>query len=335
MGMTGMTEDLGPDLDWARDLFDRARGAGEPAWAADAPTLARAGDRRRRVRAAGMAGGLAGVVALTTAVALGLGAGTTDLGSQPGPGGAWGNRPLSDVFTYATYHGAVDQSGHAYVPAPAAADVAAVIARVDPALTHLVGLKHNPARVVPADDAHAKQNKSLAMSSIWIDDDPRQSGTLSFGFASSLGRAQNMSVRVEIDASLLSAPCDFPVSQVVPQADATPAPPLQWSPCISSHLPDGSTVASASARVGAGTAVIALRQFPDGEVFSVVAQDYGLVPMWGRQVPDPAAVVRPTPWSQQSLVAALADPAVRSGWNPIPPVNSDGRLLLPSDVGKG
>lgn len=335
MGMTGMTDDQDLDLDWARDLFDRARGAGEPAWTADPPTLARAGDRRRRFRTVGMAGGLAGVVALTTAVAVGLGAGTADLGSQPGPGGAWGGRPLADVFKYTTYSGAVDKAGHAYVPAPAAADLATVIARVDPSLTHFIGEKDQAPHIVPADDAQAKQNKTLVMISDWVDDSPRQSGDLSFGFASSSGWAQTVGVVTEFDTNQLTAPCDLTLGRYTPPPGATPTPPVPWSSCHVSHLNDGSTVASASAHIGAGTAIVVLRQFADGEIFSVVARDYGSPALWPRTGPDPATVVHPTPWSEQSIAAAIADPTVQSGWNKLPPPNADGKLLQPADLGKG
>lgn len=327
------------DLDWARELFDGTRGAGEPAWTADPTALARAGNRRRRLRTAGAGGGLAGVVAVTVAVALGLGAGTTDAGSQPGPGGGWGNRPLSDVFKYVGYFGGVgaDQSGKSYVPAPAAEDVAAVLGHVDPSLTHFAGNDgHGDSpRIVSAGDAHAKQNKAITTSAIWTDDTPRQSGSLNFGLASSVGWAQALGVAA-IDVGSLAAPCNLPFGVVQPNAGSstTSAPRTQWSSCTVSHLQDGSTIGSASARMGKGTAIVVSRQFPDGELFTVVAQDFS-TPTWKNGVPDPATVVQPTPWTQQSLAAALADPAVRSPLSEIPPPNSDGRLVQPADLGKG
>lgn len=329
-----MTEDL--ELEWAREMFDRTRGAGEPAWIADAAVLAAAGDRRRRLRTVGAGSGLAGVVAATVALALGLGAGTTDAGSQPGPGGAWGNRPLSDVFRYAA---AMGESGETYVAAPAASDLATVVARLDPSLSHLVAVT-GPARphIAAAGDANAKKGTAIDMGSVWVDDAaPRRSGELAFGFASASGSVVLPAV-VAFDAGQLTAPCDIPfggldskeANTVVPSSQ----PSAQWSSCTMSRQPDGSTIDSATGRLGAGTAIVALRQFADGEVFSVVALDFASPAYFQGGAPDPATVLQPRPWSQSSLAAALADPGVRPGWNPLPPPNADGTLLTPSDLGR-
>lgn len=327
--------DLDLDWDWARELFDRTRGAGEPGFVADPAALARAGDRRRRLRTVGAGSGLLGVVAVTAAVAIGLGAGTTDAGSQPGPGGAWGNRPLSDVFKYVTSFDAIDKTGHAYVPATAVADLAAVMGRLDPSFTHLVGSHdraHDP-RIVADGGAHAQLAHLAQVSSVWVDDSPRQSGELTFGFASNTGWAQLVGVG-GLSSSQPPAPCSLVVSGS-PASSAAPSQQVQWSSCTVSHLQDGSTIASTSGRVGPGTITVALREFADGEVFTVVAQDFATAMLWQGTALDPATVVKPTPWTEQSLVAALADPAVRSGWNPMSPPNSSGRLLLPADIGKG
>lgn len=332
-----MTEDL--DWDWARDLFDRTRGAGEPAYTADPASLARAGDRRRRLRTAGAGGGLAGVVAVTMTLAVGLGAGTgaADLGSQAGPGGAWGNRPLSDLFKYVQSLDAVDKTGHAYVPVTAASDLATVLGHLDPSFTHLVGsdVHTRDPRIVATDDAHAKQAHLVRVNSVWTGDSPRRSGELSFGFASSSGWAQLVGVAGS-SHDPLAAPCNLPISttSALPGSSSPGSLPVQWSSCTVSHLQDGSTIGSASGRIGPGTQTVAVREFADGEVFTVVGQDFDTAALSQSTAPDPAAVVKPAPWTEQSLVAALADPAVQSGWNPIPPPNSDGKLLLPSDFGK-
>jgi hypothetical protein len=327
-----MTEDL--ELEWARDLFDRTRGAGEPVWTADAMVLARSGDRRRRLRTAGAGGGLAGVVAVTAAVAVGLGAGTADLGSQPGPGGGWGNRPLADVFKHVSDFGVVDKSGHSDVPSPAATDVAAVLGSLDPSLSHLVGTSPF-SRVVSPDDANAARATSITLSSLWTTAESRPAGQLSFQFGSSGGFVHHMPTS-EPGADQLTGLCALAAGDHQSQTGpgTTPALSVRWSACTQSHLPDGSTVGSASVRIGEGTATVAVRQFADGEVFSVVAQDFWTSGLWNAP-PDPTTVVHPTPWSEQSLVAALSDPAVRSGWHPIPPPDSDGRLLMPTDLGRG
>jgi hypothetical protein len=271
-------------------------------------------------------------------VAVGLGAGTSDAGSQPGPGGAWGNRPLSEVFKYARSLDAVDTSGHAYVPVPAAADLATVLGHLDPTFTHLVGSHDHRSdpRIVAAGTEHAKQAHLARMSTVWTDDSPRQSGEVSFGFASNTGWAQLVGVD-GYGAGQSTAPCNLLVGAVSapPASSAASSQPVQWSSCSVSHLQDGSTIGSTSARVGPGTITVVVRQFADGEVFSAVAEDFAPAGLWQGGAPDPATVVRPAPWSEQSLVAALADPAVHSGWNPMPPPNSGGRLLLPPDFGKG
>lgn len=335
-----MTEDLDLgldwDRDWAREMFDRTRGAREPGFTVDAAVLARAGDRRRRLRTVGAGGGLAGVVAVTVALALGLGAGTTDAGSQPGPGGAWGNRPLSDVFHYAAV---MAQPGEAYVAAPAASDLASVLARLDPSLSHVVAVNGaSRPHIAAAGDTHAKV-AGIDLSSVWVDAaTPRRSGELTFGFASASGWAMLPEVAA-FDTGQLGAPCDLPFGRHQPGEKFTSEfpsqTPAQWSSCTVSHQPDGSTIDSATGRIGAGSAIVALRQFADGEVFSVVALDFASPAYSQGGAPDPATVLQPRPWSQSSLAAALADPAVRSGWNPLPPRNADGTLLAPSDLGRG
>jgi len=333
----GMTEDLDLDPDWAREMFDRTRGAGEPGFAVDPAVLARAGDRRRRLRTVGAGGGLAGVVAVTVIVALGLGAGSTDAGSQPGPGGAWGGRPLSDVFRYAAV---MEQPGEASVPAPAASDLATVVARLDPSLSHLVAVRApGQPHIVAAGDARAKKVTGMDAGSVWVDGaSPRRSGELDFGFASASGQALLPAVAA-FDTGQLGAPCNLPLGGpprgVKFTGDSVPKISVSWSACTVTHQPDGSTIGSAAGRVGAGTVIVASRQFPDGESFAVVARDFASPTYFQGVAPDPAIVLQPTPWSQSSLAAALADPAVRSGWNPLPPRNADGKLLMPSDLGKG
>ena len=178
------------------------------------------------------------------------------------------------------------------------------------------------------------------MSSVWVDAAaPRRSGELAFGFASASGWALIPGVTA-VDTGQLGAPyCDLPSADWTAGGSNTSVSPsqtpAQWSSCTVSHQPDGSTIDSATGQIGAGTAIVALRQFADGEVFSVVALDFASPAYFQGAAPDPTTVLQPTPWSQSSLAAALADPAVRSGWNPVPPRNADGTLLVPSDLGQG
>lgn len=342
---SGMTEDLGTtedlDLDlgrnWAREMFDRTRGAGEPGFTVDPAVLARAGDRRRRLRTAGAGSGLAGVVAASVALALGLGAGSTDAGSQPGPGGAWGNRPLADVFRHAAV---MEQPGETYVAAPAASDLASVVSRLDPSLSHVVAVPaQSRPHIVAAGDPRAKKITGMAVSSLWVDGAAsRRFGELDFGFASAGGQALISAVDA-FGTGELGAPCDLPLGGAARGVKFTgpsvPKTSVPWSACTVTHQPDGSTIGSAAGRIGAGTVIVAVREFADGESFSVVARDFASPTYFQGAVPDAATVLQPAPWSQSSLAAALADPGVRSGWNPLPPRNADGTLLAPSDLGKG
>lgn len=334
------------DMDWARDLFDEARAEAEPAWGADVAAITRAGDRRRRLRAAGTGGGLLGLVAATAAVAVTLGAGTTDFGSAPGPAGGWGGRKLQDVFRYAQIDGGGGTSGQTdyfeHVPRSAAVDVAALVGQIDPAGAHLLGSPAGPARrqprIVGDGDSALKDTMSLSMSSTWTADGSypgpmpvtKPEGRLSYSF---FKNADLLRRPVMHDGAPMPQPCGLAVDseqRFVILRGAAPLP--QWSPCQYTVLSDGSRVGTTSAAVGAGTETVAVRIFGTGSTVALIGWDYPL-PDTLDGAPDPKTVVRPSPWSEAGFRAALSDPRIGPVLAPLPPRNADGKFLDPADVG--
>ncbi|NUR60110.1 MAG: hypothetical protein HOV87_15825 [Catenulispora sp.] len=343
----GETEHI-EDLDWARDLFDGARADAEPLWSADAATITRAGDRRRRLRAAGTGGALLGVVAVTAAVAVTLGAGTTDYGSKPGPGGSWEHRKLQDVFRYAQVSGGGGDSPKQvnyfeHVPRAAAADVAALIGHLDPAGAHLKGSPAGPAnpqpRIVGDGDSALKDTFSFMMSSTWTADGsyPDRMGTaaqarLAYRF---LKADTSLGGEILADGTRVPRPCGLNVDPELRfRAPGSTSPLPQWSPCQYTELSDGSKIGTTQAGFGTGTETVAVRIFDTGAVVALIGFDY---PMQHRSdqdaPPDPKTVLAPSPWSQAGFRAALADPDVVPAFPPMPAPNADGKLLDPVDLG--
>ena len=346
----GDIENIGDfeDVHWARDLFDGARGGAEPAWSADVATITRAGDRRRRLRAAGTGGSLLGVVAVTTAVAVTLGAGATDYGSAPGPGGSWDHRKLQDVFHYAQVLGGggsgpelVDYSEH--VPRAAAADVAAMIGHLDPAGAHLSCSPAGPAkprpRIVGDGDSALKDTRAFTMTSSWTADGsyPDRTGTTAQGRLAYRFLKTDTSLGGEIqpDGTWAPRPCGLNVdSELRFRAPGSSSPPPQWSPCQYTELSDGSRIGTTQAASGPGTETVAVRIFDTGAVVALIGFDYPMPRGSDQNAPaDPKTVVSPSPWSQAGFRAALADPDVVPAFPPMPAPNADGKLLDPADLG--
>ncbi|NUP48520.1 MAG: hypothetical protein HOW97_14605 [Catenulispora sp.] len=336
------------EMDWARDLFDGARGEAEPFWGADAAAISRAGDRRRRLRTAGTGGGLLGLVAVTTAVAVTLGAGTTDFGSAPGPGGGWGGRKLQDVFRYAQVDGGSGALGQKdfsqHVPRSAAVDLAALIGHLDPAGAHLLGSPAGPAReqprIVGDRDSGLKDTMSLAMSSTWTADGSypgpapvtEPEGRLSYSF---FKNADLLRGPVLSHGTVLPEPCglavDFDVHFGMLSGDA--ALP-HWSPCRYTTLSDGSRIGTTSAAYGTGTETVAVRIFDTGNMVALSGWDFPRPDSSDWTVaPDPKTVVKPSPWSEAGFQAALSDPQIGPVFAPLPPRNADGKFLDPADIG--
>lgn len=331
------------ELTWAHELFDGARGEAEPAWAADLPVIKKGGYRRRRVRRAQAGGGLLAVLAVTAAAAVTLGAGTTDYGSIVGPGQGWGGRPLQDVFKYVEVSGGSFQGNGAdlydHVPKSAAVDLAALVGHLDPGFRHLTGLSSAPGDAQPGivgdGDPWLKGASVLLMSSHWTADGsptgriPGRSARLAYEFIDDLNL-----LHAGPPFGETSPPCGLTVDQYFnysPPDTKTPAP--KWSPCQFTELPDGSRVGTTSAAFGAGTETVAVRIFASGNVVAMVGENYPAPGAAAGGLPPAGTVVTPSPWTQDGLRAALSDPAVGPVLKPAPPVNADGKMLVPSDVG--
>ncbi|MBW8804244.1 MAG: hypothetical protein JF587_10370 [Catenulisporales bacterium] len=339
------------DMDWARDLFDRARAGGEPLWSgADVAVIARSGNRRRRLRALGTGGGLLGVAAVTVAVAVTLGAGTTDAGQAPGPGGGWGGRPLRDVFHYARITSSGTSSGNVdirqHVPKTAAADVAALIGRLDPAGAHLRGEPDGPTpdppRIVSDDEPALKQVVSITLGSTWTADGSAPAhpvaparppyARVSYAFFNDVNVLRGGGIG--LSSNTRPQPCGYSVDQVLTaRMSISPAPPPQWSACRRTVLSDGSTVGVTSARFGAGMETVAVRVFGSGNVVALLGWDYSAPRVDITGPADAGSVVTPAPWTEDSIVAALSDPEIKPVLPPRPRPNVDTKMLTPSDLG--
>ncbi|ACU69235.1 hypothetical protein Caci_0282 [Catenulispora acidiphila DSM 44928] len=326
------------ELAWAHDLFDNTRGEAEPPWAVDLAVITKAGHRRRRFRRARTGGGVLAVLAVTTAAAVTLGAGTTDYGSSAGPAGGWGARPLQDVFRYVEVNGGSfpGNNGDLYhhVPKSAAVDAAVLVGHLDPAGTHLRGEPDRPdgpnPRIVGDGDAWVKGAANIEMSSDWsADGTGPTSAQVSYGFFDDVN-----TLRTGIAGRPVSGPCGLNMELFLGVIDPTGTTPLpQWSGCRYTTLADGSRVAAASASVGAGTETVAVRIFGSGNVIGMLGTNYQWTAAVDGARPSARAVVTPSPWSEDGFRAALSDTALVPVLHPRGPVNADGKLLVPSDIG--
>ncbi|GAA1950756.1 hypothetical protein [Catenulispora subtropica] len=341
-----MDDEYIEDTDWARDVFDASRGEAEPVWGADVAAITRAGDRRRRLRTVRNGGGMLGVVAVTVAVAVTLGAGTTDYGSKPGPAGGWDKRRLQDVFQYAAVQGGGGGTGDVdffhHVPATAATDVAALIGNLDPARAHLKGAPAGPARgrprIVSATDSGLKGASIFFMGSSWTADgsyppgadaQPHQGARVEYNFYRDVNELRPH-VPGSDDARLTPMPCGLSVDMTLQMRAPDKVVP-KWSECRYTVLADGSKVGTTSAALGAGMETVAVRIFADGNVVSVLGWDFPQESVDGTA--PPGTVVKPSPWSESNLRAALSDPEVGPVFPPMPAPNADGRMLAPTDLG--
>jgi hypothetical protein len=136
----------------------------------------------------------------------------------------------------------------------------------------------------------------------------------------------------ELEDPVTSMPCGLAVDaydNIRAPDDKTPLP--QWSPCQYTALPDGSKVGTTSAAVGAGTQTVAVRIFGSGNVVALLGYNYPETGAAG--APSAGVVVTPSPWSEAGLRDALSDAAVGPVLAPRPPVNADGKMLAPADLG--
>jgi hypothetical protein len=118
---------------------------------------------------------------------------------------------------------------------------------------------------------------------------------------------------------------------------------VHWSKCARNDLSDGSKIDTASASNGAGTVTVAIREFPDdrGGV-AIMAWNYPeFSPTKSGQnmnfggPPDPSTVIKPSPFTEQQLADALADPSIKLGLTSDAKTGPARGFLQAADLGPG
>lgn len=297
----------------ARELFHPARVAPEPDWSPDAAALLHAGRRRgtaRRLRVGGLAAGVAAVTAVTLLLGGNGGPVPSPAATSTPPPRRLTPEQLSGFVTVdstATNWRQLAAGGYD-IPASALRTTSTIVTRLDPELKHLRAGSAVRSTLNAVGDAtfDARNLAEISLFSQWttdgvaVLDTPSQkpTGMLSIAFFDSAHR-----LRPTGDpASSTTEPCGIGT----PEPSAAP-----WSPCAVGALSDGSRVESTVMHNGAGTVIEVIREFPGGAGGIVIyAADFDRV---GGQTPDASQIVKPTPWTEQSLVAALADPGAAAG----------------------
>lgn len=297
----------------ARDLFHPARVAPEPDWSPDAAAFLHAGRRRRTVRRLRVGGLAAGVAAVT--------AGTLLLGGHGGtvPDPAVTSAPPPRQLTPAQLSGYVtvdttathwrQAAGDGYaIPSSALRATSTIVTSLDPGLKHLRSGSTVRSALNAVGDAtfDARNTAEIGLASQWTTDgapvvdtpSEKPTGALLISFFDSARRMRPTGDPV----SSTTEPCGIGTRS----PDSSP-----WSPCTVVALPDGSQVESTVMHNGPGTVVEVVREFPGGAGGIVVhAADFDRI---GGRTPDASQIVTPTPWTVQSLVAALSDPGAAAG----------------------
>ena len=324
------------DQDWLTDLLAQSRREPEPVWTPDKETIAAGGRRRRRLRTASVGGGLVGALAVTAAVVIGLG-GIAGVSAAPEPGGKWSTS--TSVLDYADISPNVEVSdagkpGSYVLPASAVAKMSRVIDLLDPMHAHLRNTTSGPLfrgpHYRPVEDASpmVKTITTVKATSVYTTDGkaPDAAAKAADGVvtmlvaatSSELGRSAGSGSGAQDapDVSKDNLPCGYALASVLLSTQPTNPPP-HWSQCTSMRLTDGSKVDSASTPDGEGTMTVAIREYPNnGGGVAVVWRDYlnwkgGLLnPMALDPAPDPSMVLKPNPYSEAEVIAALSDPAL-------------------------
>ena len=335
------------DQEWMRGMFDRAQGATEPVWAVDTSAMVRGGVRRRRMRTLSALGGGAGVTAVTAVVVMSLG-GLTWGGASPA-----GTPAHHDVFDYADITvGSTASGGTAdAVPASAVDWSSLLIDALDPAHAHLRRISSAPQHMTSVADrsSAAKSVTDVLTSSVWTADGvaPARDAKVPNGSLQVLvaykQEALGISVSAKPDTSVYNLPCGYTLMAAQPFRDTAGQHDAHWSTCQTRQLGDGSKVDSSSTPDGTGTVTVAVRQFPGNTGgIAVVWTGYG---SWKTNVgdaaamdraPDPGVVLRPSPFTEQQLAAALGELEVGSGTPSAPSGGAGPRQFLKTvDLGVG
>jgi hypothetical protein len=333
------------DHDWMKGVVAQVCGEAEPTWVPDTEAIAVGGRRRRRLRVASVGGGAVGALAVTAAVAIGLGGFTGGASASPG------TVPRStSVFTYADI--AVSGSGEVppgVVPASAVDKMSALIDVLDPAHAHLRAMQTPYAafKAVADGSSQVKNITSITADSVYTTDGtvPERdvktpNGSLEIMVASNAEELGRITYN-EPDVSKENIPCGYALHDAF-QA-TPPAHDAHWSACKSSTLPDGSKVDSASTPDGTGTVSVAIREYPNN-AGGVVLTWSGYAdwktnlgdPQTMDKAPDPSVVLNPNPFSEQQLAAALLDPELGPGAGAKKSVGDGPKQFLKTgDLGKG
>ncbi|NUR62568.1 MAG: hypothetical protein HOV87_28515 [Catenulispora sp.] len=329
------------------DLFARSRREPEPVWTPDIAAIAVGGRRRRRLRAVAVGGGAAGALAVTAVVVIGLGGIT--IGSSASPGTT---RPRStSVFDYASISLSTSNDLPAAVlPVSAVDKMSALIDALDPDHAHLRSMRSAytmPAlqfRMVGDGNSAVKGINSITASSVYTASGTvpargtkAPNGSLSVTIAATangLGRTTYTAP----DVSIENIPCGYMLQDAF--QSTPPEHPAHWSQCTTTQLPDGSKVDSSSTPDGDGTVSVAIREYPNNAGGIVVTwSDY---PSWkttlddptmGDHAPDPSVVLKPNPFSEQQLAAALSDPGLGPSGKAKPVGHGPKQFLKMGDLG--
>jgi hypothetical protein len=345
------------DQEWMRGMFDKTQGATEPVWAVDTAALARGGARRRRTRTLSAIGGGAGVMAVTAAVVVSLG-GLSRGGASPA-----GTPVHNDVFQYADITVGSSASGGPFdvVPASAVDWSSMLIDALDPGHAHLRRISSAPGspsggkmlsmKTVADRNSAAKSIDHVLASSVWTADGtvPARDAKVPSGSLQVLVAYKQDSFGTSVynkpDTSVYNLPCGYALMAAQPFQDTPGQHDAHWSACKVRQLGDGSKIDSSSTPDGTGTVTVAVRQFPgNAGGIALVWTSYG---NWKTNVgdaaamdraPDPGVVLKPSPFSEQQLVAALGDLEVGSGTGaPSAPSGGEGprQFLKTVDLGAG
>jgi hypothetical protein len=222
---------------------------------------------------------------------------------------------VSKLFDYAAVSSAygsgtdADQAYRTKLPTSAARDTMTVLNTVDTSLAHARALKAASADVKIVPDGSDHGLHQMILGSAWtvdgvapLENTYTRGGDLEIGFGDSHAMLGAPGYPQSPDQPCGIEPADL---GLVHGGD----PNAPWTPCTVRTLSDGSTVSTSSSQRGPGTITFAVREFAgDRGGITITAADFPLVtPPSGGQL-DAAHVLSPSPWTEQSLAAALSSP---------------------------
>jgi len=313
-----MTELDTRDDDWVREAFDRARtDAPEPHWIPDAAGAARLSSRHRyRARAAGVLA-TAAVVGVSTTAYASLSGGVSRGGQQASAAGTSHKAVLtrSELAEYLGPSILETSSGAATltIAAPQATltTFGTVLRGIDPSLAHVRYPKGSFSLNTGKEVSDTRDITQIGLEGFWTTD----------GDASSMNGAHTpdrsrpighvnitmlSSHTVQLHDKKLGS-CGL-LSDMYVSSEFQLAAGNAWSSCLQQPQSDGSVIATThSEGLSAGEVSIAAREFPDGSAVMVHASSF-----FAYALPQhPGAALKPVPWTDGTLAAALSGPDVK------------------------